>query len=282
MSLNVKVYINILLIIVIIGIIVSNMGVNIVIGRRDNPFTRDQSDYPVGTFMENFDGDENNDDNGEENSDVNGDKRESSSEDLKKYADKLAGMADDITKTVMDRVDDKVKNGNGNVEPNVEKFGNAPFPQMQVKPDNYFSVGPEANVANFGSNVMDINKFYSNSFGDIEFKTPYNGGAQAGSGQISAKQQLGGFNSVDKKTGNGVGTYKPDMWQYKEELVMNGGNLFGEVSGFDGMNDGLATFDGSAVVGMQCAGDNMNNCKLGNDDLRMGMGILGRNQRMSE
>ena len=266
MSLNLKVYVNILLIIFILSIVLSNVGLKIEIGRggRDSPYDRNQSDYPIGSFMEGMEG------------------GDGSRSDLEKYADELAGLTKDTQE-----IKEVTKEEEKNVEKEVEKFGNggaarggsAAFPQMPVKPGNFFGV--EEGMANFGSNVMDINKFYSNSFGDIEFKTPYNGGSAAGVGQMSAKQSLGGFSQIDGKTANGTSTYKPDMWQYKEEMVMNGGDLYGGVSGFDDLDSSLAVYDNGAQMG-GCAGGDMSGCKVGNDDLRMGLGIPGREQRFTQ
>jgi hypothetical protein len=271
MSLNIKVFINILLIILILSIVLNNIGLNIVIG-RPSPFDVKQSDYPVGSMLENFDNDD-------------------AKKALEKYADKIAGMNRKEgkqarrTREQMNLSDTKVEKAIVEVKENMEGFTSA-FPQMPVKPDNFF--GLNEGSANFNSNVMDINKFYSNSFGDIEFKTPYKG--NAGAGQLSAKQLLDGGVSgapmaprVDGKTANGTATFKPDMWQYKSELVMNGGNMFGDVSGYDGLDGGLAVYDGGApIVGAQCSGGDMSGCKVANDDLRMGLGVPGREQRFTQ
>lgn len=300
MSLNIKAFINILLIILILSIVLNNVGLNIVIG-RPSPFDVKQSDYPVGSMLENF-----------EDSDARAA--------LEKYADELVGLNGDegeqksakrgLSSKSARRSAERRKDRDVKIEAkvaaqkNVEEFTDA-FPQMPVKPGNFF--GLNDNSANFGSNVMDINKFYSNSFGDIEFKTPYTG--NAGAGQLSASQQQaptasqqaptarqmldGGSPRLDSKTGNGTATYKPDMWQYKSELVMNGGNLFGSVSGFDGMDGGLAAYDGvtkstesetwgAPVMSASCKGGDMSGCAVGNDDLRMGMGIPGRTQRFTQ
>lgn len=276
MSLNIKVFINILLIILILSIVLNNLGLNIVIG-RPSPFDAKQSDYPVGSMLENFES-------------------EDAQKALEKYADEIAGLNGEEGEQrsakrslsskrarrarEQKRVRDaKIEKAMEEVKENVEGFTSA-FPQMPVKPENFF--GLNEGSANFSSNVMDINKFYSNSFGDIEFKTPYKG--NAGAGQLSAKQLLdGGVPKLDGKTANGTATFKPDMWQYKSELVMNGGNMFGGVSGYDGLDSGLAVYDGGApIVGAQCSGGDMNGCGVANDDLRMGLGVPGREQRFTQ
>lgn len=256
MSLNVKVYINIILVILILTIVLSNINIKIDIGRNvDN---------------EHFTNISNNHRN-----------------ELEKYADKIANIPNRKMDRKMDRNTDASKNMETDSKAmetnskametdskdNKEHFDG--FSKMSVKPENYFGV--TNNVANFGSNVMDVNKFYSNSFGDIEFMTPYNG--NAGNKELSAKQILDGSDYVNKGSDGISGTYKPDMWQYKNEMVMNGGNLFGNISGYDDMDSGLAVFNGSSIVSNTCSGDNMNSCANGNDDLRMGLGSLGEQQR---
>jgi len=280
MSLNIKVYINILLVILIVSIVLNNVGIKLEFGT--SPFNVKQSNYPVGSLMEQFDsGSDSGNDAG-------------SREELERYADELAGLNGTEDTTVAKRglsrksaliaeerkVERTAKEENvPEVKESFENFaGN--FPQMPVKPGNFFGLAD--NSANFGSNVMDINKFYSNNFGDMEFRTPYTG--NAGARQLSAKQMLdGGAPSVDTKTGNGTATYKPDMWQYKSEVVMNGGDLFNGVSGYDGMaDDGLALFNsGTPVVGAACSGGDMSAASLDNDDLRMGLGVPGREQRFT-
>lgn len=288
-NVNLKTCLNILIILVIIGLILHNVGVPMKFG---NPFDRRTSDIPVGAFMEKM-----------ENRNETENENENEKEELKQYVEKLvnceSGESDENGISGVRCVSSDL-NGDGkrkvmNVEPmdNVENFvsglgnGRGTFPQMQVKPNNFYTLND--NSSNFSSNVMDINKFYNNSFGDIEFATPYTG--NAGNGQGSAKQIMdgnyldkvgGGVSYVNKKNCDGTATFKPDMWQYKNEVVMNGGDLYDGVSGYDGMDGGLALFSNGANSGTDaavCSGGDMSGCDMANDDLRMGMGIPGREQR---
>lgn len=268
MALNIKVYINIFLVILIFTIILSNIGIQINIGSQIN--------------HENFE----NDGYASDSSVVS--TSSTSRKELEKYAEQLSGYDNKKRKVsgdkreVSDDKDNKREvSGDKDVREQFSGFdgfgsvGNGgAFPQMPVKPGNFFGV--TENTANFSSNVMDINKFYSNSFGDIAFKTPYTG--NAGQGQLSAKQVLDGAEYMNSGSDNSTATYKPDMWQYKDEMVMNGGNLYSGVSGFDDMDSGLAVYNGGApIMSNTCTGGDMSGkCA---DDLRMGMGVPGRQQR---
>lgn len=127
--------------------------------------------------------------------------------------------------------------------------------------------------ANFHSNVMDIPSFYK------ENKLPnYDGQyishqSQFGSGNEKSKQQLNNemIDQVSKQPAymyeaNGSKAFKPDTWEYKNELPMNGGRMENGVVGFDMMDGGggFAVYDQSNVV---------QSIPSNETDLREGMGI---------
>lgn len=278
MTLNLKVYLNILLVIFIVSLILHNVGSLGVLGRTVGL-------RGVEKFSERL-RESGGESSGESGGESGGDMRS----ELERYAEELAGDEEEEKQSVEKKEIVKASEAI-DTQPVTEKFGNMEFPQMPVKPGNFFGVNEGS--ANFNSNVMDINKFYKNSFGDIEFRTPYTGGA--GKEQLSAKQVRsiegamdsvngvgGGY--VNHKSSDGTATYKPDMWQYKGENVMNGGELFGGVSGFDGLDNGLAMYSGlgGGMLTGKCNGGDMSGCGMGKDDLRMGMGRPGRYQRNTE
>ena len=259
MSLNWKAYVNILLVIVIITLILHNVNVDVTFGALGTREEHRYDDSPPKGYES--------DDSDVEFGDMQSE--------LEKYADKIA-FGD--SKEQMNK--QSVARGVDNKEQFYGMSGGATFPKMAVKPENYF--GDLNNVSNFSSNVMDINKFYSNSFGDIEFRTPYAG--QAGAGQLSAAQTVGAdyvdamsksHSFVNDKSSDGTKTFKADTWKYKNENVMNGGDLFNGVSGFDGMDNGLAVFNSAPIMSNVCGDVD----KYGRDDLRMGMGAPARGQR---
>lgn len=121
--------------------------------------------------------------------------------------------------------------------------------------------------SNFHSNVMDIPNFYK------ENKLPQYDGqtnlTHIQSGTHEKKNEE--TDKVSKQPAytydaNGSKAFKPDTWEYKNELPMNGGKMENGVVGFDMMDDGsgFAVYDQSTVV--QSVPSN-------ETDLRNGMGI---------
>ena len=143
-------------------------------------------------------------------------------------------------------------------------------PQTQVQkqgtvPANYDPATTDD--ANFHSNVMDIPNFYK------ENKLPqYDGQSNLNSIQAGTHQRM--EEQTDKVSkqpaymyeANGSKAFKPDSWEYQNELPMNGGKMENGVVGFDLMDGGggFAVYDQSTVVQSIPSNDT---------DLRNGMGI---------
>lgn len=120
--------------------------------------------------------------------------------------------------------------------------------------------------SNFHSNVMDIPNFYK------ENKLPQYDGQTDLSHIQSGKHQMkeNQYDLVSKQPAymyeaNGSKAFKPDTWEYQNELPMNGGKMENGVVGFDLMDEGgFAVYDQSTVV---------QSIPSNETDLRNGMGI---------
>lgn len=121
--------------------------------------------------------------------------------------------------------------------------------------------------ANFHSNVMDIPNFYKeNKLPQYDGQTDLkriNAGTHQMKEQITDKSSNQPVYTYDA---NGSKGFKPDTWEYKNELPMNGGKMENGVVGFDLMGDdgGFAVYDQSTVV---------QSIPSNETDLRSGMGI---------
>lgn len=148
----------------------------------------------------------------------------------------------------------------------------------KVKPGNYYL--EDENTANFKSNVLNINKFYQ-----IENGIPgsYDGLDSANLSNLFNKQST--LNKVeaqkcfpDRRVHNNTEICKPDNWNYKNEFAMNGGNIFGNVVGFDSLNTGFAMYnDQNLTVTNNCL--TKEDCSRKPDDIRMGLGYPNEKQR---
>jgi len=157
----------------------------------------------------------------------------------------------------------------------------------------------DKNTANFKSNVINVNKFYRNNFNGLsenELKViaydnsrfdnincPIEGqgqrqeqGQEQGQGPFfsNMNQVQERVVDIDAKCFPNVNVLKeplPTMWNYKNELPMNGGQIFGNVVGFDTLNDGFTSY--SNISDESGCNDENLNCFKEMDDIRFGLGI---------
>lgn len=135
------------------------------------------------------------------------------------------------------------------------------------------------NDANFGSDVMNLNRFYRKNLDD-----------SPSDNEIAEKNRDQLFQSLlpprpdtSSKTldstpqERGVGySLQPNTWRYKDELPMNGGEILPGITGYDDLSDQFSVFNNSASI---------NGCEPPtrgadvNDDLRMGLGLLNSGRR---
>lgn len=133
----------------------------------------------------------------------------------------------------------------------IEYFYDFDCERPTVKEGNYYV--SNNNDPNFGSNVLDFRKFY----------THYPSTYKKKQGRKSQK-----FNSY---------SHANVQWNYHDELPMNGGILFDNVSGYDMNQDAYSTFQ-DFTSSTNCQPEIRGTKR--NDDLRMGMGTL--NQEIHE
>lgn len=118
------------------------------------------------------------------------------------------------------------------------------------------------NVANFGSNVLDVRNFFKTSPPKVDTKLAHR------DLELQDDAKVGSCFSKDSLV-------KPDVWKYKDEFPMNGGSFLNigsqSVYGFDDTDNTFASFDSNdPLIKSNCKSDK---CE---DDIRNGMGTPGR------
>lgn len=128
----------------------------------------------------------------------------------------------------------------------------------------------DKNDANFQSNVLNVNRFYKknlNEAGENEFVNE----------DKPSGENINSFSNISQYSEN------PSTWNYKNELVMNGGELLQGVTGYDNLTDQYFAYGETSLLG-GCS-PNKGPCipptrgaKV-NDDMRMGLGRLNLERR---
>ena len=117
------------------------------------------------------------------------------------------------------------------------------------------------NEPNFGSNVADISKFYKINFDNLNEN-------ELKSTSIETLNKIGNDNDTKKEIANVKDfrrepTQTPDVWEYKEELPMNGGKMNG-IAGFDLLESQFAMYNPNKL-NLQSTSDNNFNTVPHND-----------------
>lgn len=118
----------------------------------------------------------------------------------------------------------------------------------EVKPSNLQPI--MENTSNFISNVMDIDNFY-------KINQP---------NEQPIKQPTTYFDFEDKN----------NMWNYKNESMLNGRELYNNVRGYDDSDDYASFNNDFKILSKSC-----NTTEICDDDLRMGLGKPNFNNRMT-
>ena len=124
-------------------------------------------------------------------------------------------------------------------------------PQPHPEPSNQYDT--DNNDANFVSNVMDLNKFYNSGGNEVPDATN------------------AAINDLDLQSQS---QQQSQLWNYKNELPMNGGNILNSLVGFSSLNDEYATYSANESYENEIA----TGC---NDDIRMGMGYPNFDERQT-
>lgn len=123
-----------------------------------------------------------------------------------------------------------------------------------VKPLNNFA--DDKNDANFESDVLDVNNFYKqNDKEELDINKP----------------------KKDDSVKVSINSNKPvksvDSWKYKNEFVMNGGELLNGITGFN-LNDNTSdNLSSQYFIHSKDGG-------LVDDDIRMGLGSMNMDKRL--
>ena len=117
------------------------------------------------------------------------------------------------------------------------------------------------NDANFQSNVLNTNRFYVKNGDDYPKLFDSNN-----KHKVVDPSEINSFSDVNKYSN------QLDSWKYKNELVMNGGELLNGITGYDNITDDFFSYSNFTVKSVGC-NPSTRGATL-DDDLRMGMGIL--------
>ena len=123
------------------------------------------------------------------------------------------------------------------------------------------------NDVNFQSNVLNTNRFYKKNIQDepLDLENPTKNSFED---QLK-KQKINQYNN------------QPTTWKYKNEFPMNGGIIFGNVTGFDNLVDQTHKALSDSDVTSCNPAFGLKRGALVNDDLRLGLGKLGLEKRLT-
>lgn len=162
----------------------------------------------------------------------------------------------------------------------VSKCENEP---NQVKAGNFYV--EDENSSNFMSNVLNTHKFYDRN---TENNNPYDGldlnqliekkYDPSTLEKVKNQQCYPPRNLHDNKPLYPPNVAKPDNWNYKNELPMNGGTVVGNVVGFDTLNDGYSIYNTEQTIVDPHCQEKMN-CNREPDDIRFGLGYPNAKER---
>jgi len=125
-----------------------------------------------------------------------------------------------------------------------------------VKPSNNFI--DDKNDANFDSDVLDVNQFYKkNEEPEYVSNKPENKLIQ-----------------VDNSINSDKPVKSSDTWKYKNELVMNGGELLNGVTGFNLNDNSPGNLSNEYFLYKNLDGNMID------DDIRMGLGSMNMQKRL--
>jgi len=164
------------------------------------------------------------------------------------------------------KINDKV---NGGIDVRQELLNSIQCKEPPVVAANKYV--DDKNDSNFQSNVLNVNRFYKKNF-----NAPLNELEIVNEGKPDSKN-INSFSNISQYSD------QPSSWQYKNELVMNGGELLDGVTGYDNLTDQYFTYGETSLLN-GCS-PNKGSCvppSRGsniNDDLRMGMGVTNAMRR---
>lgn len=143
------------------------------------------------------------------------------------------------------------------------------------------------NDANFGSDVMNLNRFYRKNVDseptDNQIATTNRDRVSKSmlpprpevNAQMSPTGQTIPAEVALEKTGVSY-SLQPNTWRYYNELPMNGGQILPGLTGYDSLADQYSVFSNASPVNGCDPPERGANV---NDDLRMGLGVLNSGRR---
>lgn len=147
-----------------------------------------------------------------------------------------------------------------------------------VKPGNYFI--ENENTANFKSNVLNVHKFYNRNEGSydgldaqqLSELIPKNYPEKQEENDPAFLKKIEDQTCFPKRDiRDNTQLVKPDNWNYKNELPMNGGQILNGIVGYDSLDDAYAIYSQNrTTVSPKC--DTPVDCSKPADDIRCGLG----------
>ena len=128
--------------------------------------------------------------------------------------------------------------------------------ETKVKPSNNFA--DDKNDANFESDVLNVNTFYKKN--DVILESNENKNTKL-------IQDNKSINSVKPEN-------KTDSWKYKNEFVMNGGELLNGITGFNLNDNTSGNLSSQYFINSKDSG-------IIDDDIRMGLGTMNMKKRLT-
>jgi hypothetical protein len=180
------------------------------------------------------------------------DKKEDKKEEYDNFCTKFKKTNYDVKKELVDYVNCKM--------PDVVGANSYPF---------------DENDANFGSDVMNLNKFYKKNLEEEPALHEFaENNKDINSTSLlpprpSAQNNINSDNDISY-------SLQPNTWKYYNEMAMNGGEILPGLTGYDSLTDQYTPFNNSSPV---------SGCEpptrgaTVNDDLRMGLGVTNSGRR---
>jgi len=129
------------------------------------------------------------------------------------------------------------------------------------KVKGYNSYYDNNNDANFQSNVLNLNRFYHKNIQNEPL-------------MLNNDNKQSGNNTIPDSYSN-----QPNTWRYNKEFVMNGGKIYNNVYGHDTLTNYYEPYSCYIDKDKNCIPSERGGDK--NDDLRMGLGCLNIEGRMT-
>jgi len=183
------------------------------------------------------------------------------------YGERMTNVQENLDNSV--EVVDNVSELDQYMENKFDRFSTDITDSNNVKPDNFYL--NDNNVPNFNSGKVDTARFYDMNMDGVtsdklEKSNYISPASQKESEDVLIDKQSKQSSIIDNVTDKEQ-VFKPDTWQYKNEMPMNGGSFNG-LTGFDSLGGHYAIYSKTELDLEKC--NNETKCHKV-DDIRNGM-----------